>query len=143
MTIVGNHVCFGIFDQICSAFAFFRLIPKKFIVVGLGNLRCQYQEVSIVALIVGINRFSAIKLKRILWMDRQTDELIWGGLGNLQFLKVTLAARGLEEPRNSQELLTESVDLTKFVSPLPFSAKYLKKLRLGNLFGVNTKRPRL
>jgi len=35
---------------------------------------------------------------------------------------VTLAARGLEEPRNSQELLTESVDLTKFVGPLPFSA---------------------
>jgi len=34
----------------------------------------------------------------------------------------TLAARGLEEPRNSQELLTESVDLTKFVGPLPFSA---------------------
>jgi hypothetical protein len=28
-------------------------------VVGLGNLRCQYQEVLIVALIVGINRFSA------------------------------------------------------------------------------------
>jgi len=35
---------------------------------------------------------------------------------------LTLAARGLEEPRNSQELLTESVDLTKFVGPLPFSA---------------------
>ena len=34
----------------------------------------------------------------------------------------TLAARGLEEPRNPQELLTESVDLTKFVGPLPFSA---------------------
>jgi hypothetical protein len=34
----------------------------------------------------------------------------------------TLAARGLEEPRNSQELLTKSVDLTKFVGPLPFSA---------------------
>ena len=33
----------------------------------------------------------------------------------------TLAARGLEEPWNSQELLTESVDLTKFVGPLPFS----------------------
>ncbi len=33
----------------------------------------------------------------------------------------TLAAHGLEEPRNSQELLTESVDLTKFVGPLPFS----------------------
>jgi hypothetical protein len=33
----------------------------------------------------------------------------------------TLAARGLEEPRNSQELLTESVDLTNFVGPLPFS----------------------
>jgi len=33
----------------------------------------------------------------------------------------TLAARGLEEPRNSLELLTESVDLTKFVGPLPFS----------------------
>jgi len=53
------HVCLGIFDQICWAFAFFRLIPKKLIVVGLGNLRCQYQEVSIVALIVGINRFFA------------------------------------------------------------------------------------
>ena len=51
MTIVGNHVCFGIFDQICSAFAFFRLTSKKLIVVGLGNLRCQYQEVSIVALL--------------------------------------------------------------------------------------------
>ena len=50
------------------------------------------------------------------------DELIWGGLGNLQFLQVTLAACGLEEPRNSQELLTESIDLTKFVGPLPFSA---------------------
>jgi hypothetical protein len=34
----------------------------------------------------------------------------------------TLAARGLEEPLFSQELLTESVDLTKFVGPLPFSA---------------------
>ena len=34
----------------------------------------------------------------------------------------TLAARGLEEPRNSQELLTESVDSTKLVGPLPFSA---------------------
>jgi hypothetical protein len=39
---------------------------------------------------------------------------------NLKFTN-TLAARGLEEPRNSQELLTESVDLTKFVGPLPFS----------------------
>jgi len=38
-------------------------------------------------------------------------------------IKKTLAARGLEEPRNSQELLTESVDLTKFVGPLPFSVK--------------------
>jgi hypothetical protein len=27
-------------------------------VVGLGNLLCQYQEVSIVALIVGINRIN-------------------------------------------------------------------------------------
>jgi len=36
-------------------------------------------------------------------------------------LLIPLAARGLEEPRNSQELLTESVDLTKFVGPLPFS----------------------
>jgi hypothetical protein len=36
--------------------------------------------------------------------------------------KNTLAARGLEEPRNSQELLAESVDLTKLVEPLPFSA---------------------
>jgi len=53
----------------------------------------------------------------------------------------TLAARGLEEPRNSQELLTKSVDLTKFVGPLPFSVKYLKKLRLGNLNGVNTLPP--
>jgi len=35
---------------------------------------------------------------------------------------VTLAARGLEEPRNSQELWTESADLIKFVGPLPFSA---------------------
>ena len=34
-------------------------IPLKLIVVGLGNIRCQYQEVSIVALIVGINSFSA------------------------------------------------------------------------------------
>ncbi len=34
---------------------------------------------------------------------------------------ITLAARGLEEPQNSQELLTVSVDLTKFVGPLPFS----------------------
>ena len=33
----------------------------------------------------------------------------------------TLAVRGLEEPQNSQELLTKSVDLTKFVGPLPFS----------------------
>ena len=33
----------------------------------------------------------------------------------------TLAARGLEEPQNSQELLIKSVDFTKFVGPLPFS----------------------
>jgi len=53
----------------------------------------------------------------------------------------TLAARGLEEPRNSEELLTESVGavhfsglimlfreyLSKFVGPLPFSAYYLKR----------------
>ena len=54
--------------------------------VGLGNLRCQYQEVLIVALIVGINRFSAENLKWI--TDGMTDELIWGGLGNLRFLQV-------------------------------------------------------
>ena len=30
-------------------------------------------------------------------MDGLTDESIWGGLGNLRFLQVTLAARGLEE----------------------------------------------
>ena len=53
------HVSLGIFDPICWAFAYFCLIPKKLIVVGLGNLQCQYQEVSIVALIVGIKRFSA------------------------------------------------------------------------------------
>jgi hypothetical protein len=57
-------------------------------VVGLGNLRCQYQEVSIVASIVGINRLSAEKLKVISQTDRLTDELIWGGLGNLRFLQV-------------------------------------------------------
>ena len=34
--------CLGIFDQICWAFAFFHFIPTKLIVVGLGNLRCQY-----------------------------------------------------------------------------------------------------
>ena len=33
--------------------------PLKLIVVGLGNLQCQCQEVSIVALIVGNNLFSA------------------------------------------------------------------------------------
>jgi hypothetical protein len=53
------QVCLGIFDQICWALAFFLLIPKKLILVGLSNQRCQYQEVSIVALIIGINRFSA------------------------------------------------------------------------------------
>jgi hypothetical protein len=53
------HVCLGIFDPICWAIAFFHVIPKKIIVVGLDNIRCQYQEVSIVALIVGINRFFA------------------------------------------------------------------------------------
>ncbi len=44
------------------------------------------------------------------------------------FVRNTLAARGLEEPQNSQELLneSESVDLTKFVGPLPFSVLYLK-----------------
>ncbi len=51
--------------------------------------------------------------------DEQTEELIRVGLGNLRFLQVnTLPARGPEEPRNSQELLIESVDLTKFVGPL-------------------------
>ncbi len=58
--------------------------------VGLGNLRCQYQEVSIVALIMGINIFRR-KIKSDLsdrQTDRQTDELIWGGLGNLRFLQV-------------------------------------------------------
>ncbi len=58
--------------------------------VGLANLRCQYQEVSIVALIVGINRFSAENLKVISRTDRLTDKLIWGGLGNLRFLQVKL-----------------------------------------------------
>jgi len=43
-------------------------------------------------------------------------------LSTVSFGSITLAARGLEEPRNSQELLTEFVDLTKFVGPLPFSA---------------------
>jgi hypothetical protein len=48
-------------------------------------------------------------------MDGQTDELIWGGLGNLRFLQVnTLAARGLEERRNFEELLTESVGRVHF-----------------------------
>ncbi len=61
------------------------IFPLKLIVVGLGNLRCQYQEVSIVALIVGINRFSAENLKWI--TDGQKDEFIWGGLGNLRFLQ--------------------------------------------------------
>ncbi len=51
-------------------------------------IRCQYQEVSIVALIVGIIRFSAELLKVISQTDGQTDELIWGGLGNLRFLQV-------------------------------------------------------
>jgi hypothetical protein len=37
---------------------------------------------------VGINRFSAENLKVELQTDRLTDELIWGGLGNLQFLQV-------------------------------------------------------
>ncbi len=55
--------------------------------VGLGNLRCQYQEVSIVALTVGINRFSAENLKVESQMDGLTDTLIWGGLGNLRFLQ--------------------------------------------------------
>ncbi len=54
--------------------------------VGLGNLRCQYQEVSILALIVGINRFSAENLK-VESQDGLTDTLIWGGLGNLRFLQ--------------------------------------------------------
>jgi hypothetical protein len=53
------HVFLGILDQFRWAFTFSRLIPKKLIVVRLGNLRCQYQEVSMVALIVRINRFSA------------------------------------------------------------------------------------
>ncbi len=43
----------------------------------------QYHEVSIVALIVGINRFSAENLKVALRTDRRTDELIWGGLGKV------------------------------------------------------------
>ncbi len=34
----------------------------------------------------------------------------------------SLRVAGLEEPRNSQELLTEFIDLTKVVGPLPFSA---------------------
>jgi len=38
-----------------------------------------------------------------------------GGTNSPLIPKRTLAARGLEEPQNSQELLTESVDLTKFV----------------------------
>jgi hypothetical protein len=83
------HVCLGIFDQICWAFAFFHLIPKKIIVVGLGNLPCQYQEVSIVALIVGINRFSADNQQRCDRLtDGQTGELIWVGLGSLRLLQV-------------------------------------------------------
>ena len=64
--------------------------------VGLGNLRCQYQEVSIVALIVGINS------------GLSTGQ-------NHEFTQMkTLAARGLEEPWNFQELLTESVGRVHF-----------------------------
>ena len=36
---------------------------------------------------VGPGRFSAEKLK-VISEDGQTDKLIWGGLGNLQFLQV-------------------------------------------------------
>ena len=43
-----------------------------------------------------------------------TDELIWGGLGNLRFLQVHSLARGLEEQRNFKELLTESVGRVHF-----------------------------
>ena len=41
----------------------------------------------------------------------------------------TLARRGLKEPRNSQELLTESIDLTKFVGPLAFFRLIPKKVK--------------
>ena len=77
-----------LFRNIRTKFVGPLIFPLKLIVVGLGNLRCQYQEVSIVALIVGINRFSAENLKVELQKDRLTDELIWGGLGNLRFLQV-------------------------------------------------------
>jgi hypothetical protein len=47
--------------------------------------------------------------------DGRTDELIWGGLGNLRFLQVKHSlARGLEEQRNFEELLTESVGRVHF-----------------------------
>jgi hypothetical protein len=36
------------------------IFPQKLIVVGLGNLRCQYQEVSILALIVGVNSLTTM-----------------------------------------------------------------------------------
>ncbi len=37
---------------------------------------------------VGPGQLSAEKLKVYLQTDGQTDELIWGGLGNLRFLQV-------------------------------------------------------
>jgi hypothetical protein len=37
---------------------------------------------------VGPGRLSAEKLKATFRTDRQTDTLIWGGLGNLRFLQV-------------------------------------------------------
>ena len=52
-------------------------------------------------------------------MAYENTHVVWGDVCLSSLSK--LAARGLEEPRNSQELLTESVDLTKFVGPLPFS----------------------
>jgi hypothetical protein len=64
------HVCIGIFDQILVGLYFFLL---KKILVGLGNLQCQYQEVSIGALIVGINRFFAEQLKVVSWTEWQTN----------------------------------------------------------------------
>ncbi len=70
------HFCLGIFDQICWALIFF---PPKLIVVGLGNLKCQYQEVSIVALIIGFKTFSftcVVMYSKPLIL-KQVTELTW------------------------------------------------------------------
>ena len=65
--------------------------------------------------------------------DEQTDELIWGGLGNLRFLQVYENHHIRIHfqkylTRNPRQFTFFKEDFTKSVGPGQFSAEYLKEI---------------